>query len=80
VFARQIAELVASIKGLPAASGTEAVLMPGERGFAMADQRTRDGIPIAKGTLKRLAELAERLSVSEPTPLQAAYETRPAAP
>jgi ureidoglycolate dehydrogenase (NAD+) len=80
VFARQIAELVASIKGLPAASGTEAVLMPGERGFAMADQRTRDGIPIAKGTLKRLSELAQRLGVSEPTPLQAAYETRPAAP
>jgi ureidoglycolate dehydrogenase (NAD+) len=79
VFARQIAELVVSIKGLPAARGTEAILMPGERGFAMADQRSRDGIPLAKGTLKRLAELAERLGVPEPVPLRPADETRPAA-
>lgn len=70
-FARQIAELVASIKGLPTASGTDEVLMPGERGFAMAERRTRDGIPVAAGTLKRLAELAERLGVNSPEALQA---------
>lgn len=80
VFARQTAELVASIKGLPAARGTEAILMPGERGFAMTEARKRDGIPLAQGTLKRLAELAERLGVPEPAPLQPGYEARPMAP
>lgn len=70
-FARQIAELVASIKGLPVASGTDAVLLPGERGFAMAEQRSRNGIPVAAGTLKRLAELGEHLGVEAPRALQA---------
>lgn len=62
-FARQIAELVAAIKGLPTAAETDAILMPGERGFRLADMRYQEGIPLAGGTITRLAELAKRLDV-----------------
>lgn len=61
VFARQIRELVASLKGLPLANGTTEILMPGERGFRMSEARTRDGIPLAPGTVTRLEALAGRL-------------------
>ena len=62
-FARQIAELVAALKGLPTTAGTDAILMPGERGFRLAESRYRDGIPLAGGTVTRLLALAERLDV-----------------
>ncbi len=71
VFARQIAELVAALKGLPTTAGTDAILMPGERGFRLAEARYRDGIPLAGGTVARLAELAERLDVPSDAILQA---------
>ncbi|MCR8724653.1 Ldh family oxidoreductase [Frigidibacter sp. ROC022] len=66
-FARDIAALVATLKGLPKARGVEEILMPGERGFAMSEARLRDGIPLAAGTVKRLGALAGRLGVVPPS-------------
>lgn len=66
-FARDIADLVNSLKGLPKAEGTDEILMPGERGFAMAETRLRDGIPLASGTVARLSALADRLGVDVPS-------------
>ncbi len=62
-FAAQIAELATGLKALPKAPGTDEILMPGERGFRLAAERQTTGIPVAQGTLDRLAAMAERLGV-----------------
>ncbi|SFR05858.1 Ldh family oxidoreductase [Poseidonocella sedimentorum] len=66
VFATQIAELVSSLKALPKAPATDQILMPGERGFRLAEERQAYGIPIAQGTLNRLAAMAEKFAVAAP--------------
>ena len=42
------------------------VYLPGERGFAELEKRTREGIPLAPGTLSRLVELATKQSIEVP--------------
>lgn len=66
-FAQQIISLVAALKGLPKADGVDEILMPGERGFKMAEVRSAEGIPLPEGTINRLADLANRLNVQSPT-------------
>ncbi|MBF9034333.1 Ldh family oxidoreductase [Rhodobacterales bacterium HKCCE2091] len=68
-FAAEVARLADAIHALPAASGTDAVLLPGERGAATAAVRARDGIPLAAGTSARLAALAGKLGVAIPEAL-----------
>jgi ureidoglycolate dehydrogenase (NAD+) len=68
-FIQAIDELSRAIKGLPAASENGEVLLPGERGFVELNKRTREGIPLASGTLSRLVELATRQSVPVPESL-----------
>ncbi|WP_432677858.1 Ldh family oxidoreductase [Nioella aestuarii] len=69
VFATQIAELAQRLKALPTAQGTDEILMPGERGFRLAAERRVAGIPIAKGTVDRLAALGARYGIAPPTPM-----------
>ncbi len=77
-FTQLIADLSHQIKGLPKAPGTDEILLPGERGFALEEARMRDGIPVADGTLKRLACLADSLGVAQPAALEASTkETAP---
>lgn len=70
VFANHIADLSQRLKGLPKAPDTDEILLPGERGFRLAETRMRDGIPVADGTLKRLATLADRLGVPQPDAIE----------
>ncbi len=58
-----VQDLCDAIKALPPAAGTAAVLLPGERGFRTMATRLRDGIPVAAGTLNRLAALGRKLGV-----------------
>lgn len=68
-FATQITDLANALRALPKAPGTDEILMPGERGFRLAAERRATGIPVAKGTLERLAAMAERLGVPTPEAL-----------
>lgn len=70
VFAHHIADLGQRVKNLPKAPDTDEILLPGERGFRMAETRLRDGIPMASGTLQRLASLADRLGVAQPEAIE----------
>lgn len=70
VFLNHVAELSKKLKSLPKVPDTDEILLPGERGFRLSETRMRDGIPIADGTLKRLACLAERLGVPMPAPIE----------
>ncbi|WP_439136944.1 Ldh family oxidoreductase [Roseicyclus sp.] len=70
IFVAQIAELAAGLKALPKAPDTNEILMPGERGFRLAAERQSAGIPIAKGTLDRLAVMAGRLGITAPMAME----------
>jgi len=70
VFRGEIDRLATSIRALPLSEEAESILMPGERGFLVAEQRSRDGVPLATGTQTRLAALAQRLGVVAPHPLE----------
>jgi len=69
VFVEQVDALAAALRNLPIAQGTDAILMPGERGFELAKARETTGIPIAAGTIKRLSTLADALGVEAPKAL-----------
>lgn len=67
-FRGEVVRLATALKGVPRAADTAAILMPGERGFATAAARQTDGIPLAMGSVTRLAKLAGKLGVSPPQP------------
>lgn len=69
VFATQVADLARRLKALPTAPGTDEILMPGERGFRVSEDRLANGIPIASGTMQRLTALAGRFGVTLPDPI-----------
>jgi ureidoglycolate dehydrogenase (NAD+) len=65
-FAPGVSALGAAIRGLPPAAETDAVSLPGERGFREMEKRSTAGIPLAAGTRSRLLKLADTLGVTPP--------------
>lgn len=70
IFTNHIADLGQKLKSLPIAPATDEILLPGERGFRLSETRIHSGIPVAEGTLSRLAGLAERLDVPQPVAME----------
>ncbi|MEZ5730372.1 MAG: Ldh family oxidoreductase [Burkholderiaceae bacterium] len=69
-FDDAVEELVKGIRQLEPAPDVSRVMLPGERSSQTAQVRTEQGIALAKGTVNRLTELAERLSVVVPQSLR----------
>jgi ureidoglycolate dehydrogenase (NAD+) len=69
-FRAETDALAAAIKAMPRTTETEEILMPGERGARTEAERRRDGIPLPRGTWKRLAEAAEQFKVAMPEPMR----------
>ena len=65
-YAREVDRLADAIKALPRAAGTDEILVPGERGDRVLEQRRANGIPLAEGTWKRLEDVATKLGVAMP--------------
>src|SRR5581483_10809377 len=65
-FRLEVERLATAVRGLPRAAGVDSILVPGERGFAAAAKRRRDGIPLAAGTFRRLAALGDKFGVAAP--------------
>jgi len=63
VFGREVDRLIEALKRLPRDPGIVDILMPGERGARTFEQRSRDGIPLPRGTCDELRALADRLGV-----------------
>ena len=59
-------ELRREVRRLPTAVGVEEILLPGDRGQRMLNQRRSSGIPIVLGTWQKLLALADDLSVTSP--------------
>lgn len=70
-FQQEVTHLAQALKAVPLAAGSTSILMPGERGFAEAASRRTSGIPLASGTVARLAKLAERFGVDPPPEIKA---------
>jgi len=51
---------------LPREDGVERIYLPGERGDAVLEARSRDGIPLPQGTWSRLVAAAKELGVAVP--------------
>lgn len=68
-FAAASTALAAVVKGLPKSIETDEILMPGERGAAVEAERRRNGIPLAAGTWKKIAVLADDTGLALPQTL-----------
>jgi LDH2 family malate/lactate/ureidoglycolate dehydrogenase len=66
-FAARVETMIEALKSSkPATPGGE-ILFPGERSNRLAQERRRDGVPVARGTIEAFATLCERLGTSLPT-------------
>ncbi len=65
-YRREVDRLAQTLKALPKADGVDDILMPGERGGRMAEDRLRDGIPVLAKTWDRVTKLANDLGVAPP--------------
>jgi ureidoglycolate dehydrogenase (NAD+) len=61
--------LAAAVTALPRLSEADEILMPGERGARTEAERKRDGIPLPRGTWRRLGEAAAKFGVTVPEPI-----------
>jgi len=69
-FKRKVDQRIREIKNSKKKQGVEEILIPGERGFRLQEQRLREGVPIAENYWALISELAEKLNV--PLPVGAA--------
>jgi ureidoglycolate dehydrogenase (NAD+) len=65
-FRRDVARTVAALKVLPADPSAGGIFMPGERGYAEAEKRRREGIPLSANVANELAGVASKLGVDLP--------------
>lgn len=68
-FRAETDALAAAVKALPRATDVDEILMPGERGARTEAERRRNGIPLPRGTWKRLGEAAAKFNVTMPEPI-----------
>lgn len=65
-FRREVDRLVKTLKAQPRDPDAVEILMPGERGARVYEQRSRDGVPVPRALYDELKALAERLEVPVP--------------
>lgn len=68
-FISRVDGLIDQVHASAPAPGTERVTVPGERGYATATRRQRDGIPLPADLAAKLNDLGEDLGVSLARPL-----------
>ena len=65
-FDRDLARVIAALKGQPRQAGFEEILMPGERGARELEKRRKAGIMIPAATWAELLKVADRFGVKAP--------------
>ena len=65
-YKEHIDNLIDGLKALPRAEGVSEIFVPGEPENRIYDDRSRNGIPLPKGTILRLRRVAERLDIRFP--------------
>jgi ureidoglycolate dehydrogenase (NAD+) len=62
-YRSDVAELIATVKGLPRRDGFDELLLPGERGDREAKRRRANGLPLAEGLYAEFNKLAGEMGV-----------------
>lgn len=65
-FDAEMKSLIAAIHALPPVEADAPVLLPGERGVALAQRNQVEGVALEAGTVRRLIDLADLLGVAVP--------------
>ena len=65
-YKEHIDNLIDGLKALPKAEGFNEIFVPGEPEERTFDERSRSGIPLPEGTVRRLRSIAERFGVKLP--------------
>jgi LDH2 family malate/lactate/ureidoglycolate dehydrogenase len=65
-FLGRVDGLIDQVLSSPTESGVERIYTPGQRSFLLAEQREREGIPLAPTTIAKLREVGEALGVDWP--------------
>jgi len=65
-YKEHIDNLIDGLKALPRAEGSTEILVPGEPENRTCEDRSRNGIPLPEGTIRRLQSVADRLGVHFP--------------
>ena len=68
-YSKDVKELMEKIKSCKPAKGFDEVFLPGEIEDRTTKERLEKGIPIDKGTLKELEQVAKELNIRLPKPL-----------
>jgi len=69
IYKEHIDNLIDGLKALPKAEGFSDISVPGEPENKTFDDRSKNGIPLPIGTIRRLQEVAEKLGVKLPVSL-----------
>ncbi len=70
-YMEDVDRLIDGLKALPKAEGFDEILMPGERGARVYEERLRNGIRLSQDTVRGLSAIAERFNVEMPPSLPA---------
>jgi LDH2 family malate/lactate/ureidoglycolate dehydrogenase len=65
-FLERVDELIDQVLSSPTEPGVDRIYTPGQRSFLLAEQRERDGIPLAPATIVKLREVGSALGVDWP--------------
>lgn len=68
MFRAQVDLLIQTLKSQPRAEGTDEIMVPGERGDRVLEERTQAGIPVRDGIWKQLETVAARHNIAMPDP------------
>ncbi len=68
-YKANVDELADTMNGLPTVDGADPVMVPGEKELKVFDERAKNGIPLAPGTVDKLKWAAERHDLSLPPEL-----------
>ena len=63
-FTARVDALIDQVHASPPAEGVSRIYVAGERGFGIARQRTRDGVPLPASRIEKLRALGEHVGVS----------------
>ena len=65
-YKEHIDSLIDGLKALPKAEGFSEIFVPGEPEWRTFDDRSRNGIPLPEGTVRRLRSVAEKFGIKLP--------------
>lgn len=65
-YKEHIDNLISGLKTLPTANGFDEIFVSGEPENRTFDERSRNGIPLPKGTVRNLRSIGERFGIELP--------------